>query len=217
MTLTGVISYPIPPYSNVPIEPQFYQPSRFVISAITRGQTTLITTSTDHNYVVGQAVRLLIPQLFGSFQLNEAQGLVLSIPSSTQVVLNIDSTRADAFIASPYTATITNITQSITPTVTATNAFLRGNSIIFSSVGGMTQINGLVGSIVTVSPTSFTVNINTTAFSAYGSGGVATLFNVPQTQAQILGIGDVNSGITSSTGRVQTSTNIPGSFINISP
>ncbi len=217
MTLTGVISYPIPAYSNVPIEPQFYQPSRFVISAITRGQTTLITTSVDHNYVVGQAVRLLIPQLFGSFQLNEAQGLVLSIPSSTQVVVNIDSSFVDAFIASPYTATITNITQFITPTVTATNAFLRGNSIVFSGVGGMTQINGLVGSIVTVSPTSFTINIDTTGFSAYGSGGVATLFNVPQTQAQILAIGDINSGITSSTGRVQPTTNIPGSFINISP
>lgn len=217
MTLTGVISYPIPPYSNVPIQPEFYQPSRFIISAITTGQTTQITTAIAHNYVVGQAVRLLIPQLYGSFQLNEAQGLVLSIPSPTQVILNIDSTQANAFIASPYTATITNITQSVTPTVTAANSFVRGNSVIFSSVGGMTELNGLVGSIVTVSPTSFTININTSGFSPYGSGGIATLYNVPQTQAQILAIGDINSGIISSTGRVQPTTNIPGSFINISP
>ena len=215
--LTGVVSYPVPPYSNPPIEPQFYQPSRFVIAAITMGQTTTITTTTDHNYVVGQLVRLIIPILFGSYQLNEVQGYVLSIPSTTSVVVDIKSTQVNAFIASPYTATITNITNSLTAVVTANNAFLRGNSIIFSQVGGMAQINGLTGYIQTVSPTGFTISINTSGFSAYSGGGVASLFAVPQTQAQIMAIGDINSGIISNTGTVMTSTNIPGSFINISP
>ncbi len=37
------------------------------------------------------------------------------------------------------------------------------------------------------------------------------------TPAQILAIGDINTGIISSTGRIIPTTNIPGSFINISP
>lgn len=90
-TLTGVVSYPISAYQNPPIEPQFYQPSRFVISAISLGTTTIVTTSIAHNYVIGQEVRLLIPANCGSFQLNNLSGFVLSIPSTTQVEVNINS------------------------------------------------------------------------------------------------------------------------------
>lgn len=90
-TLTGVVSYPISAYQNPPIEPQFYQPSRFVISAISLGTTTIVTTSVAHNYVIGQEVRLLIPANCGSFQLNNLSGFVLSIPSTTQVEVNINS------------------------------------------------------------------------------------------------------------------------------
>lgn len=101
MTLTGVISYPIPPYSNVPIEPQFYQPSRFLISAITLGITTTVTATTDMNYVIAQLVRLIIPLRFGSRQLNEQQGYVIAIPASNQVEIAINSLDVDPFIASP--------------------------------------------------------------------------------------------------------------------
>ena len=44
---------PTPAYNNPPIEPQFYQPSRFVISAISNGNPTTVTTSEENNYVVG--------------------------------------------------------------------------------------------------------------------------------------------------------------------
>jgi hypothetical protein len=143
MTSVGtVISYPIPLYANFPINADFYEPSRFVITAITLGATTTVTTSVDHNYVVGQKVRLLIPAKFGSYQLNETQGDVLSIPSSTQVEVSINSLRnVDSFISATAT---------------------------------------------TASP-------------------------------QILAIGDINSGIISTSGSILPSTNIPGSFINISP
>jgi hypothetical protein len=95
-----VISYPIPPYSNLPINAQFYQPSRFVISGITLGVTTTVTTASDNNYVVGQLVRLIIPPSFGTRQLNEQEGYVLSIPTPNQVVININSVGFDPFINS---------------------------------------------------------------------------------------------------------------------
>jgi hypothetical protein len=97
--LRGVISYPIPPYSNVPIQPQFYQPSVFVISAVTLGTSTTVTTAVNHNYVVGQLVRLLIPVGYGCTQLNDKSGYVTSIPAPNQVVVAINSTQANAFIS----------------------------------------------------------------------------------------------------------------------
>ena len=135
-----VISYPIPAYSNLPIEAQYYNPSRFVISAITLGKTTLVTTTDDLNYVIGQVCRLIIPPSFGCRQLNGQQGYVLSIPASNQVELSIYSAGGDVYKSSSAT-----------------------------------------------------------------------------TVAQILAIGDINQGIISTTGAKNTSTNIPGSFINVSP
>lgn len=101
MVASTVITYPIPPYQNVPIEPQFYQPRRFIISAITLGQTTTVTTTVNHDYVLGQLVRLLIPNKYGSRGLNERSGYVISIPAANQVTLDIDSIGVDSFIASP--------------------------------------------------------------------------------------------------------------------
>ncbi len=102
MTST-VISYPIPAYQNLPIEAQFYEPSRFVISNITLGQTTLVTTTENVNYVIGQQVRILIPSLFGTIQLNEQIGYVLSLPAPNQVEINIKSIDYNDFISSTST------------------------------------------------------------------------------------------------------------------
>jgi hypothetical protein len=105
MAYYPVIGGPIAPYSNVPIEPQFYQPSQFVITAISLGATTAITMANGTNnvapnYVIGQEVRLIIPPSFGSRQLNGQSGYVLSIPSANQVELAINSIGVDSFILS---------------------------------------------------------------------------------------------------------------------
>lgn len=89
----GVLSYPIPLYQNVDVEPQFYTPRRFVIDDILRGKNTLITTEVDHDYEIGQQIRLIIPSQFGCYQLNEAKGYVIAIPSSVQVLVDIDSSQ----------------------------------------------------------------------------------------------------------------------------
>lgn len=92
---------PTPPYTNPPIEPQFFRPSRFVITAISTGMTTTVTTAVDHNYVIGQEVRFLIPYFYGITQLNTRTGFVISIPSATQVVVDISSIGFDPFNPSP--------------------------------------------------------------------------------------------------------------------
>ena len=132
---------PVAPYNNVPINSQWYNPSRFVISAISLGQTTTITTTANMNYVIGQEIRLIIPPSYGCRQLNEQTGFVLSLPAVNQVTVSINSSKnVDPFISSSAT-----------------------------------------------------------------------------TKAQILAVGDINSGDVNSNGRINQITYIPSSFIDISP
>lgn len=93
-----VITYPRGIYQNFPIEAADYKPSRFVINAISLGTETTVTTDEDHNYVVGQLISLRIPEGYGSRQLNGKYGYVTSIPATTQVVVDIDSTNSDTFV-----------------------------------------------------------------------------------------------------------------------
>lgn len=92
---------PTPPETNPPINPQYYLPSRFVISAIGLGITTIVTTSVNHNYVVGQQVRLIVPGVYGTYQINGQDGFVMSIPSANQIVVSINSVGYNPFIATP--------------------------------------------------------------------------------------------------------------------
>jgi len=76
--------------------------------------------------------------------------------------------------------TITGISQAANASITATHAFTSQDvgvtTVTFHNVVGMNQINTLSGVIQSVtSTTSFTVNINTTNFSAYVSGGIANI------------------------------------------
>lgn len=138
---------PVADETNPPIEPQNFKPSRFPITAISLGRTTTVTLGSafgvTNNYVIGQLVRFLIPNTYGTRQLNEQQGYVISIPTSNQVTVNVDTSQnCDAFIASP----------------------------------------------------------------AYGP-----------TAPSMMAIGDINTGIISSTGASIPTTTIPGAFQNISP
>ena len=142
MTSIGsVISYPIPPYSNVAIDADFYKPGRFVISNVTLGKTTIITTSVDHNYVVGQEIRLIIPANFGCFQLNGLLGYVLTIPSVNQVEVSINSSQnVNAYIAA---------TSNQSPQIIAVGDLNQG---YLSTTGLIVPNPGIPGSFLNISP-----------------------------------------------------------------
>ena len=95
--MSGVVSYPTPPYRNPPIQPYYYVPQVFIISAITLGAQTTVTTSIDNNYDIGQLVRLVIPASYGASQLNQQTGYVIGIPAANQVILNINSVGYNTF------------------------------------------------------------------------------------------------------------------------
>lgn len=75
------------------------------------------------------------------------------------------------YISGPLT--ITGISKAASAVVTANNNLYIGLVVLFSGVLGMTQINGLNGTVTAATPTTFTVNINSIAFTAYTSGGIA--------------------------------------------
>lgn len=144
MVIQGtVVSPPIPPYQNVPIHPEFYLPSRFIIIGIALGKTTIVTTSLNHNYVVGQLVRLLVPSVFGSYQLNECEGYVVSIPFTNQVELEIDSLRnISPFILS--TVTYPSVAQ-----ILAIGDINNGN---INDSGRISNKTYILGSFINISP-----------------------------------------------------------------
>ena len=208
---------PVALYNNLPIEPQFYEPSRFIITNVILGSTTIVTTSVNHNYVVGQLVRLLIPVAFGCFQLNETSGYVISIPAANQVEVGINSNQnVNSFNSSPFSANISGITKATKAVLTVSNP-ISGPTVMIQNVGGMTQLNGNVYSIFSQNLTSITLNVDSTSFSNYTSGGTATTFPINGALPQILATGDINFGATNSSGALNLTTYIPGSFLDISP
>jgi len=142
MTSVGtVISYPIPPYSNVPIQANFYEPSQFFISTVSLGQVTTVTTTVNHNYFVGQLVRLLIPPQFGCVQLNQQTGYVLSIPAANQVTVTINSSQnVDAFKTS---------TAATQPQIVAVGDI---NTGVTNSNGPFNESTFIPGSFINISP-----------------------------------------------------------------
>jgi len=80
--------------------PKYFKPRRFNITNVTLGIQTLITTSDNVDYVIGQNVRLLIPSGYGCIQLNESESFVIDIPSPNQVLLALDSSQnVDQYIS----------------------------------------------------------------------------------------------------------------------
>ena len=87
--------------------PTLYFPGGSVISAISTGATTTITTAEAHNLVVGQEVAFRIPTAWGTTQLNSLPnivipgspmyGYVISVTNYNTVVVNINSTGYTAF------------------------------------------------------------------------------------------------------------------------
>jgi hypothetical protein len=88
--------------ANVPVNITYYTPQEYEISAITFGNTTTITATEDVDYVVGQEIRLHIPQWFGARELNQQLAYVISLPAANQVEININTSLGVApFIPSP--------------------------------------------------------------------------------------------------------------------
>lgn len=99
---------------------------------------------------------------------------------------SVVTTTGRVTFAANKTRSITAITQAASAVVTVgAHTFIVGESVHFTGVVGMTEINGLRGLITATSATEITVSINSTSFTAYTSGG--TVNTNPQTGETVYG------------------------------
>lgn len=87
--------------------PYLYFPGTSVISAITTGTTTTISTANAHNFRIGQQVAFRVPSQWGTVQLNSLPnvpipgspiyGFVIAVTNYNTVIVNIDSSAYTAF------------------------------------------------------------------------------------------------------------------------
>lgn len=85
---------------------------------------------------------------------------------------SVNTVNGRVTFAANKTRAITAITQAASALVTVgAHTFAVNESVYFSGVAGMTQINGLRGTITAVGANDITVAINSTTFSTYTSGG----------------------------------------------
>jgi len=103
---------------------------------------------------------------------------------------------ADASLFPSSNLTITGISKAAQAVVTANNSFTSADYgvtvVTFHGVVGMTQINTLSGVVQSASGgTSFVVNINTTGFTSYTSGGIANIITgIPALQGGLITSGN---------------------------
>lgn len=71
-------------------------------------------------------------------------------------------------------STITAITLGATTVITTVNFFVIGQSVTISGVVGTTELNGNSYTVIAANGVSITLQVDSTAFTAYVSGGVAT-------------------------------------------
>jgi len=84
------------PYYSAITNP-VYKPAVRDISAITQSLPATVTTSFEHSYLTGLIIRLYIPFDYGMQQINGFQGTI-TVTSSTEFTIDVDSTFFDAFV-----------------------------------------------------------------------------------------------------------------------
>lgn len=114
---------------------------------------------------IGRPKRLIYKPVAGE--------VAVALRGSVVTGYTVDTTTGRITLAANKTRSITSISQSASAVVGvgAGHPFLIGDSVAFKDVLGMTQINGLRGTVTGTAATTITTSINSSAFSAYTSGG----------------------------------------------
>jgi hypothetical protein len=89
--------------ANQYLPPVIQIPSSLLITSISQSAPMLIgvaiqnTTTEANTYIVGMAVRLMVPQSYGMYQANNLVGTIIAI-NGLNFTLNLDSSQFDPFV-----------------------------------------------------------------------------------------------------------------------
>lgn len=108
-------------------------------------------------------------------------GITMTLNSLPFTDFTLDTTTGlVTFTAPTITDSITAITKAASAVITVgTHSFVVGDFVYISGVNGMTEINGQVGEVTAIAATTITVDINSTSYSTYTSGGTVRKFVQP--------------------------------------
>jgi uncharacterized protein (TIGR02217 family) len=130
---------------------------------------------------IGKPVRTIFKPVSGTVKVGVG---ALEVPITT--MWTVDTTTGKVTFNANKTASVTGITQAASAVLTVgAHSFAVGESVHIAGVVGMTQINNQRGQITAVGATTITVNINSSAYTAYASGG--TVNTRPQAGETVYG------------------------------
>lgn len=145
---------------------------------------TTLNTGTIPSTSISSAVYITSFDEYGNSVVVQDSGQFLKINTANYANIGLLMSPGDApygYSALPtgYSTTfvITGITQAAQAVVTATTTYQVGQTVQISSVVGMNELNGNTYTIVAVSATTITLNVDSTSFTAYVSGGVVSSTN----------------------------------------
>lgn len=101
---------------------------------------------------------------------------------------SVDTTTGRVTFSADKVKTVTGITKAASAVVAVgSHTYVVGESVYFTGIVGMTQINGLRGLITAIGATDITVAINSSTFSTWSSGGSQTVKTLPQSGEVVTG------------------------------
>jgi hypothetical protein len=137
-----------------------------------------ITDPNINNVTVFDSITLNTPISVGNIILSGTYP-ILSIVSADSYI--IDSGKLSPTSVTRITASITNITQANPGVVSAVNDFADNDYVTIFNVLGMTQVNkGIFKTSGTTGSQFNLTGVNTTGYSAYNAGGLASPASLPQ-------------------------------------
>jgi len=119
--------------------------------------------------IIGRPWRTIFKPVSGTVRVGIRNPITGDFESTA---FTVDTTTGRVSFAANKNRAITNITQASQAVITVgANTYINGEQVHISGVEGMTEINGMRATIVGRTSTDITVDIDTTGFSAYTSGG----------------------------------------------
>lgn len=157
------------------------------IIGLTLGATTIVETSAAHGLSINDSVHFSTT-VGGTTQIRGRRGLITAVGDATHITVAINSTGFTAFTsggtintqrqAAMFAVSITAISKHVRALVTASGPhnLVVGDVGVLSSIGGMTELNGVEVAVVqVVTSTTFRINVNSVLYATYTSGGTFTV------------------------------------------
>jgi len=160
--------------------------SPVTISAATKAKPVVIT-ATAHGFSDGDLVDII--DVVGMTELNDNRYRVIEKTTNTFEIM------------APVGKPVSGATRANPGSIKAVaHGFSTGDEVGFLDVGGMTQLNGNGFTVTRVDADNFTIGVNTSAYSAYTSGGLVYLNTDGAAFTTYISGGKVRQAVASITG-----------------